>query len=124
MSAVTPVLQRSLNEAGNAADVAVGNGFASAGSVSASGSVAPKAGVAWPSPYLPIPFWMLVSNGHGWGWSFDHTSHGNAGSRDDSIIQNGIIQNNNTSRGNNTAKQAAGSKPVGQSPPTSVNTYL
>jgi hypothetical protein len=19
---------------------------------------------------MPVPFWMLVSNGHGWGWAF------------------------------------------------------
>ncbi len=29
-----------------------------------------KAGIPWPSPLMPVPFWMLVSNGHGWGWAF------------------------------------------------------
>ena len=29
-----------------------------------------KVGVPWPSPLMRVPFWMLVSNGHGWGWAF------------------------------------------------------
>ncbi len=41
-----------------------------------------KVGVPWPSPLMPVPFWMLVSNGHGWGWAFaaNKVADGTAGS--------------------------------------------
>ncbi|MCL4433486.1 MAG: hypothetical protein M1399_01755 [Actinobacteria bacterium] len=45
--------------------------------VSASGNQAgnqvTQVGVGWPSPYLPVPFWMLVTDGVGWAWAVSGT---------------------------------------------------
>lgn len=35
---------------------------------------ATQVGIGWPSPYLPVPFWMLVADGAGWAWSMTNAA--------------------------------------------------
>ncbi|MHB8262229.1 MAG: hypothetical protein ACYDGY_00520 [Acidimicrobiales bacterium] len=77
MSAVVAVSQGAVNttDASLLADLG--------GSVSGSkaNSQMTQVGVGWPSPYLPVPFWMLVTDGAGWAWSMTDASAKSMGLR-------------------------------------------
>ena len=61
---------------------AASSGIAAETATTAETANSSKVGVPWPSPLMPVPFWMLVSNGHGWGWAFaaNKVADGTAGS--------------------------------------------
>jgi hypothetical protein len=59
------------NQAGNqVTQVGVGSPIQRTGrSIVAAADSPSQVGVGWPSPYLPVPFWMLVTDGVGWAWA-------------------------------------------------------
>ncbi len=79
---VAPRSNVSLTDASSSTSSASTENSAASSGIAAEIANPSKVGVPWPSPLMPVPFWMLVSNGHGWGWAFavNNVANGTAGS--------------------------------------------